>query len=137
MESEKNTSTEEQQKTEETLASQLAAFPGAPSDEQIEEWKQKLGEIFCSGFSDTEIFIWRPVTRKEFIALQTGLAQVENATQWDLEEKMAELCVLWATPAGFESFEKKAGSLSTLHEQIMQNSNFVNPAMASALVIKL
>lgn len=128
---------QEQERPEETLASNLAIFPGAPTQEQIEEWKQKAGEVFCSGFSDVELFIWRPVTRKEFIGLQTELAQVENATQWDLEEKLVELCILWSTPAGFDSLSKKAGTLSSLHEQIMQNSNFVNPAMASALVIKL
>ena len=119
------------------LGGYLAAFPGAPTNEEIEGLKQTHGEVLCSGFSDTELFVWRPITRREFITLQAALGQQEGATQFDLEEQMVRLCLLWASPAGEKALDTKAGSLPTLHEQIMQNSNFMNPAMASALVIKL
>lgn len=120
------------------LASFLAAFEGAPTKDQIEQWKSAHGEVLCSGFSDVELFIWRPLTRKEYVAMQVEFAQSEEpVTAFSVEDKVVEMCVLWASNQGLESLERKAGSMSTLHEQIMQNSNFMNPAMASALVIKL
>lgn len=114
----------------------MRGIPGAPSKDQIEQWKQQFGEVLCSGFSETELFVWRPLTRAEFVGLQAAMAQTE-ATQFDFEDKLVETCVLWASPAGTQALEKKAGSMSTLQEQIMQNSNFMNPAVAAALVVKL
>jgi len=142
MELEKNDAQVEQ-KVEESAAEEKPAFeeymkgiPGAPTKDQVEQWKQQFGEVLCSGFSETEIFIWRPITRAEFVNLQATMAQQE-VTQFDFEDKLVETCVLWASPLGQESLQTKAGSLSTLQEQIMQNSNFMNPAVASALVVKL
>ena len=133
---------EEEVQTEEKdiqkeLGGYLSDFPGAPTKEEIEQFKQQHGEVLCSGFSDTELFIWRPITRVEFIRLQAELAKQEGATQFDLEESTVRCCLLWASAEGQIALDNKAGSLPTLHEQIMQNSNFMNPAMASALVIKL
>lgn len=120
------------------LAGFLSAFEGSPTQDQIEAWKSDHGEIFCSGFTETELYIWRPLTRREYVAMQVELAQSEEpVTAFTVEEKVVGQCVLWGSGPGLDSLERKAGSLSTLHEQIMQNSNFMNPAMASALVIKL
>lgn len=127
----------EQKEEKPAFEEYMAGIPGAPAREQVEQWKQQFGEVLCSGFSETEIFIWRPITRAEFITLQTVMAQQQDATQYDFEERLVETCVLWASPLGQESLRTKAGSLSTLQEQIMQNSNFMNPAVASALVVKL
>ena len=128
--------------TPETLKAQvsdhLALFPGAPSRDQVEAWKKQHGEVNCSGFNDTEIYIWRTVKRAEWIVLQKQLAQLgERAADFDLEQEVVKLCLLWATEAGEEALLGKAGSLTTLHEQIMQNSNFVNPSVVGNLVIKL
>lgn len=132
----KDAQVEEQQVERPAFEAYLEGIPGAPGKDQIEKWKQQFGEVLCSGFSETELFIWRPITRAEFVNLQTIMAQQE-ATQFEFEERLVEACVLWASPAGQQSLQTKAGSLSTLQEQIMQNSNFMNPAVASALVIKL
>jgi hypothetical protein len=128
---------QQEEKKEPTLRDILDALPGAPSEEQIEEWKQEHGEVFCSGLSTTEIYVFRPVSRQEFVAQQMQLAQAQDATQFHAEEMVVESCLLWGSDDGMKSLQTKAGSLSTLHEQIMQNSNFVNPSVASALVIKL
>lgn len=127
----------EEKDVQKELSGYLSDFPGAPSKEEVEQLKQQYGEVLCSGFSDTELFIWRPITRAEFISLQAELTKQEGATQFDLEENTVKLCLLWSSLEGSAALENKAGSLPTLHEQIMQNSNFMNPAMASALVIKL
>jgi len=118
------------------IANALAKFAGAPTKEVIEGWKQEHGDIFCSGFSEKELLIWRPLRRQEFIELQTKLAQ-EQGTQMDQEQEVVTTCVLWASDDARKALVQKAGSYPTIHEQIMFNSNFVDPRVASALVIKL
>jgi hypothetical protein len=129
---------EEEKKQEKTLAEALAVFPGSPSQQEIEGWKQAHGEIFCSAFSEVELYVWRPVNRIEFVTMQTQLAMSqEQVTQFNVEEDIVKRCLLWASPLGVSGLETKAGSLTSLHEQIMQNSNFMDPRVAAQLVIKL
>jgi hypothetical protein len=134
---EQDTSAQEPKK-EKTLGETLREFPGAPDDNQIEKWKQEYGEIFCSGLSATELVIFRPINRAEFSEMQLALAQTEKAvTQLDVEQQIVQTCTLWLTPAAKAALSTKAGSATTLHEQIMFNSNFMDPRVAQALVIKL
>ena|SRR5688500_13835287 len=123
---------------EQTLADALAVFPGAPNKDQLDKWKAEHGDIYCSGLSATELFIFRPIKRQEFIEQQLTMAQAtEPVTQFDAEERTVSKCVLWASEPGLAALKIKAGTYGTLNEQILQNSNFVTPAVASALVIKL
>ncbi len=132
------TSQEVQEEQGPNLASLLKNFANAPDETPIENWKQVHGEVLCSGMSETELYIWRPLTRSEFASMQAAAMQAEQqATNLEHEEKVVNQCVLWATEPGQKALQSKAGTLTTLHEQIMQNSNFVDPRMASALVIKL
>lgn len=130
-----------EEEKEKSLGEVLKAFPDAPDDGQIEKWKQEYGEVICSMFSEVEIFIFRPIKRAEFVNLQMHIAQAQqegNAiNNYDVEQKIVESCVIWMSPLGLNSLENKAGSMSTLHEQVLQASNFVNPAYASQFVIKL
>ena len=120
------------------LADLLSTFPKAPSEVSIEQWKQSHGEVYCSGFSEEELIVWRPINRREFVNLQETIqSSEERMTTFELEEEVVFKCILWSSPKGKQALEHKAGSLTTLNEQIMQNSNFVNPQMASALVVKL
>lgn len=119
------------------LADLLSTFPNAPTEGKIDKWKEIHGEIFCSGFSETELVVWRPINRKEFVNLQEQLQAGSELNTYELEEKVVVNCILWSTPQAESSLEQKAGSLTTLNEQIMQNSNFMNPQIASAYVIKL
>lgn len=129
---------EEKKEEEKTLGDYLAAFAGAPQDQQIEVWKQEHGEVLCSGLSETELYVFRPITREEFVNLQAYIAQMEGkVSNFEIEVKIVETCVLWASPPGTEALDKKAGTYTTLHEQILQASNFMNPAYASQFVIKL
>jgi len=121
-----------------SLAELLASFPDSPSQVKIENWKENHGEIYCSGFSEEEIIVWRPINRREFVSLQESVqASGEQVSNFDLEEQVVGRCLLWTSPKAEKALEHKAGSLTTLNEQIMQNSNFINPQMASALVVKL
>ncbi len=119
------------------LADLLSTFPNAPTEVKIEKWKEVHGEIFCSGFSETELVVWRPINRREFVSLQERVQSGMEASSYDLEEQVVSSCILWQTPQAEKSLTQKAGSLTTLNEQIMQNSNFISPQMASALVVKL
>src|SRR3990167_1155588 len=124
-------SEEEVKKEEENqgpdLSTILAGFSDSPKQDQIEKWKQEHGEVFCSGLSATELFIFRPLKRREFVELQLALSQAqEPVTQYKVEEDTVQKCILWATAPGLSALQLKAGTLSTLNEQVLQNSNFVN-----------
>ncbi len=129
---------QKQEEKKPDLRGLLATFDNAPDDSTIEQWKQQHGEVFCSGLSKDELFIFRPLTRGEFSQLQALIMNSEQqVSNLESEQHVVEACLLWSSPAGQSSFQNKAGTLSTLHEQVMQNSNFVDPRMASALVMKL
>jgi len=121
------------------LKSILKDYPDAPNDTDIEKWKQQFGEVFTSGFSEEELFVWHPLSRADYLELQKKTRvmpqQGEQQSDFDFEKAVIDTCLLWA--ADKTVFERKGGSIPTLSEQIMMNSNFMNPAMASMLVMKL
>jgi hypothetical protein len=120
-----------------SLPAALKAFSGAPTQEQIEQWKIQFNEVFVSGFSDTELFVWRPLTRPEWVKLQTVVSNPEaQVDQYKFEEMVCDACVLWKSVE--KNWEQgKAGTPTSLQEQILQNSNFFSPQAASLLVAKL
>jgi hypothetical protein len=125
------------------LASFLQDFPGAPSVDQVSAWKTQYGEVFCSGFSELELFVWKPLSRKEYLSIQMNItSEVQNGKNTEppeimLERQIVDTCVLWGSELAMKALDMRAGTVPTLHEQIMLNSNFMNSAMAAALVVKL
>ena len=137
-EEEKKEEMVKEKEEEKTLGDYLSEFAESPDSQQIEQWKQIHGEVLCSGLSETELYVFRSITREEFVNLQAHIAQLkEQVNNFEIEVKIVETCVLWASPPGIDALAKKAGTYSTLHEQILQASNFMNPAYVSQLVIKL
>ena len=120
------------------LADLLSKFPDAPNTSAREALKQEHGEIFCSGFSETELFIFRPVTWGEHKNFQkklvTPVEGQEPMTEFDYQEMIVATCLLWTS---VKNLSQKGGSIPTLFEQIMQNSNFISPQIASQFVVKL
>ena len=53
------------------------------------------------------------------------------------EENIVSMCLLWPKLSVEDLQKDKGGTVSTLLEQVMQNSNFLTPQQASMLVIKL
>ena len=50
-------------------------FPEGPSVSQVEEWKSQYSdEVYLTEFEE-DIFIWRPITRKEY----KGVMKIQNA----------------------------------------------------------
>ena len=139
MSSDKENVSQEQQEAAPDLASILSNFPGSPDSTQLESWKEEYGEIFCSGFSPTELFIFRPLSWKEHKNIQKKLVTPpaegeEPLTEFDFQEMVVETCLLWTC---VKNATNKGGTIPTLFEQVMMNSNFMDPRMAAAFVIKL
>lgn len=113
----------------------LKAYKGSPSTDKIEKWKLEFGEVFVSGFSEDELFIWRPLQRHEWVKLQIA-ARTEGSQvdQFSFEELLCQACLLWSSLS--EPF-KKAGTVSTMQEQVLLHSNFLTSQAAQMLVAKL
>lgn len=130
-----------QQQTEEEKVEQLPdimkKIPDAPTQDQIEKWKAEYGEVYVSGFSETELFVWHPIARPAYVQIQELVQNPEHQmTQFKFEELVCDSCVLWKSVK--VSWEKgKAGTPQSLFEQIMNQSNFLTPAASSMLVAKL
>jgi len=112
----------------------LKKLAGAPDQNQISTWKTQYGDIFMSGFTEQELYVWRALSRGEWRELQSML-QSEQMDQMQYEERMVKICLLWS-PVDADPM-KKAGTVSTMAEQVMQRSNFVSPQAAAQLVLKL
>ena len=122
------------------LVELLKGFENAPTATEIEKWKERYGEVFVSAFSETEVFVWRPLGRLEFYELQKKMRlaaskQAEEFTELHFEEAVVDTCILWSSALG--NLKTKGGSYTTLSEQIMANSNFMDQSMAAVLVMKL
>ena len=113
----------------EKLKGLLSDFENHPDEGTISEWKTGYGDVFCSALSETELFVFRAVTRKEHREIQAAAESEE-----DYEASVVNTCLLWKS---VDDLEKKGGTLPTLLEQIMQNSNFMPPQLAGQLVVKL
>lgn len=100
-------------------------FPGGPTYNQLADWKSRYnGEIYMSDFDD-DVFIWRPLRRKEY----RDINRVEGqADEFYVEESICRLCVIW--PENYSSQAMvfgKAGIPSTLSNLILERSGFVRP----------
>lgn len=111
----------------------LADYDGAPGATQIDGWKAAHGDIFLSALNDDELFIFRALNRKEHRSLNAAIAEGKLAPE-SMEEEVVRLCLLWKSVKDLDS---KAGTLPSLFEQVMQNSNFLAPQLLSNLVTKL
>lgn len=127
------------------LLSIIQSKPGGPSKQVIDSWKAKHGAIYASGFSEDELYVWRAITRNEYKKIQIegqDIAQIQDAkeqmaAQMSSEERIVSMCILWPVKTPEELAADKGGTVPTLLEQVMQNSNFMTPQQASFLVVKL
>ena len=113
----------------------LMSLPGAPSQEQIDAWKRDFGSIYMFPFDTREIYVWRPIRRREWEMLQTNekLVQQENKFQ----EQIVMRTVLWPKIGPVELNMSRAGLVQTLFSVIMQGSYFLHPDFAVTLVQEL
>lgn len=100
-------------------------FPAGPSIEDVEEWKSRYnGEVFLTDFEDGEIYLWRPINRKEYKSIMA----IEGSTGMYREEAICQTVILW--PKGNISTKLrtfgKAGVPTLLSELILEKSGY-NP----------
>jgi hypothetical protein len=119
--------------TSDKLRALLSDFSNAPSSDDIEKMKAKHGDVFVSALSDDEIFIFRALTRKEHRDLNTKIAEGKLPAE-NFDDEVVGTCLLWKSVKDLDS---KGGTVPSLLEQIMQNSNFLPPQLLSQLVTKL
>ena len=113
----------------------LSTIPDAPSKEKIDSWKRST-DVEASVFSETEVYIWRPITWHEYKTLQQSAADnAQNPNFFD--EQILYKCVLWPKILPETLPVLKGGTVPTLAQQIMEGSNFIPPQMAMNLVVKL
>lgn len=112
----------------------LHDFKNAPSTSEIDAFKLKHGDVYLSALSETELFMFRSLTRKEYREINANI-QEEKLSGENYEEIVVSTCLLWTSVT--TNLDNKAGTYPSLMEQIMQNSNFLSPQMLTNLVIKL
>lgn len=106
---------------EEVAEQEELLFDDGPPMKKIAEWKSLYGDIYMTEV-DTDIFIWRPITRTEY----KEILKVKNADALYREERMCDKCVLWPEDYNFLVMGSgKAGIPSLLSEQIIEKSGFV------------
>lgn len=104
--------------TSEGLTLEDVLFPGGPTIGEIEEWKKIHGEIYLTTIND-DVYIWRPLTRKELKEVHTATSGVHQR-----EETYCKICNLWPSDYDFTNQHEKAGVPSVLSEQILLKSGF-------------
>jgi hypothetical protein len=113
----------------------LRAIPGAPSQEQIDVWKQEFGAIYTFPFDTKEIYIWRPMRRREWQMLQSNEALVKEENKF--QEQVVVRAILWPKMGPVELNLSRAGLVQTMFSVIMQGSYFLHPDFAISLVEEL
>ena len=92
-----------------------------PSQEEIDEWKTKFGDIYSVGLGQDK-YIYRPMRRFEYKNILQLSQNQDNRTF--VEEKVAQMCVIWPVIDPTKMSTLKAGTISTLVELVMAASNF-------------
>lgn len=92
---------------------------GGPSPEVIAQWKAQFEDVYCSSINN-QIYIYRSLSRQEYREVM-GIPGADPMYQ---EERIVEKCLLFPK---FDVFQmrKKAGTISSLADQIMRASDFV------------
>ena len=134
------TSTEDDEAKKISIEDMIANFPGAPTREQIDEWKGIYGEsnIFASLYSEDELYIYRPLSRLEW---KNMMSDVNKATpdkrNYLIEEMTVSRGLLF--PSFSVDFKKAshAGTITSLYTQILMVSNFISDAVLEQLIVKL
>lgn len=128
-----------------------ANFDNAPSSSDVELWKQRFGDVFITGLTDDEVFIWRTVKRLEYKNImarvaaamqtmaktQTAMANVDEGRNSLFIEELCKTCILWPSIDQNQLAFSKAGTLDALANLILEGSNFLAHSLAVRLTRKI
>lgn len=96
-------------------------FDGGPTRQEVEEWKEKYGNVYFIPLSD-RYYIFRGLTRAEYREAVNN----QSLSMLDREELFTDKCVLF--PRNYQTAKDKGGNAgipSALTEVIMDKSGFV------------
>lgn len=96
-------------------------FPGGPTLDKVEEWKSLFNnEVYLTEFDD-DVFLWRPITRKEY----KDVMKVQQSDSYYKEERICERVMVYPEGYNFMDMTRgKAGIPTLLSELIMEKSGF-------------
>jgi CRISPR/Cas system CSM-associated protein Csm2 small subunit len=106
-----------------------------PNQEQIDSWKEAVGDVYFAQISEKEYFVFRAIKRKEWRDLLKRLEQVKDPMKQD--EAIVMKGVLYPKLDNLKINALSAGTINTMKELVMQASNFFPPEYALQLVRKL
>lgn len=117
----------------------LAETKGAPTKEVINQWKVMYnGDVYAAVLGRGEIFVFRPIYRLEWKQIQTQIGQMKQADEAAINEMICKKCCLYPNLNDQATFATlKAGTITTLFEQISWFSNFMDTSMAIQMVVEL
>lgn len=106
-------------------------WPDGPKFGQINEWKDKFGDIYVTSVTPTEHVVWRTMSRFEYRrliqnteqALATGQTS-QAIANLDNEDAIAELCILYPPYSRTKATGMLGGIASTISQQVMEASGF-------------
>jgi len=105
-----------------------------PSEEEIENLKAQVGEVFLASFGEKENFLFRSLKRMEWRAL---IQKIQKLDELKKSEVIVMKACLWPKMDQQNINVLSAGAVETLKDLILQASNFMGPDMALQLVRKL
>jgi hypothetical protein len=107
-------------------------FEDGPTWGEVEAWKKQFGDIYVTTFTPDQHVIWRTVTRFEYkrlvknmeMAVSTGQV-TQSEANFNNEELLCEICVLFPKTARAEMASDMAGIASIISQEVMEASGFV------------
>lgn len=113
----------------------FANLPNGPGPDQVDLWKANFGDVRVIAFETDEIYVYRTLRRLEWKKLLVDIKEGPSSDAF--QEQVVKKCVLWPALDVAWSATSKAGTIPTLCDVVLENSNFLNPQVALSLVRKL
>ena len=101
----------------------LKTLNGAPSEAQIQAWKQQFGSVYVLPFALNELYVWRPISRREWQTIQMNETLVKDENKF--QEYIVVRAVLWPRMTPEKMSFSRAGIVPTLFAAIMHGSYFL------------
>lgn len=110
----------------------LEGVEGAPDAFQLEQWKNIHGQVHVSSIlADENLYIWRTLKRHDYKSIiKSGAGKDETLFQ----DAVVNKCLLFPQASREWFAFQNAGTIPSLHKQIMFKSGFVSEEMALSLI---
>jgi hypothetical protein len=125
---------EKLQREQDFIIQTFKQLESRPSDEEIEQMKAKVGDVYLMSLSEHENFVFRPLKRLEWRSLMQKIQPLDDLKR---AEAIAMKATLWPRLDQQNVNVLTAGSIESVRDMILQVSNFIAPEMAMQLVRKL